>query len=93
LEEEGLMNAILFHAEEPPPPSRSWTHFCQETQVTLLREGGAERLSSGVWLVALPDIRAVVGRLVDVAKKHGIVFRLLAVQYEGEWPPQWLLDR
>jgi hypothetical protein len=87
------MNAILFHAQKPPLPNRSWTHFRQETQVTLLREDGAERLSSGVWLVALPDIRAVVGRLVDVATKHGIAYRLLPIQHEGEWPPQWLLDQ
>ena len=87
------MKSILFHAIEPPLVNRSWTLFRQESQVLLLREGGAERLSSGVWLVALPDTRVVVGRLEDVARKHEMSYRLLQVEREGEWPPQWLLDQ
>jgi hypothetical protein len=87
------MRSVLFHAFEPTASNRMWVHFRQQAQVTMVNDVGAERLSSAVWLIALPDTQMGVDRLVRVARKHGISFRLLEVEHAGDGPPQWLTDQ
>lgn len=88
------MKSIMFHAIKPSvQPDRGWILFRQESRATVHIADGVERLSTGVWLVAEPDTLMVADRLAAIAKRHGIAFRLLRVEHEGEWPPQWPLGR
>jgi hypothetical protein len=50
---------------------------------------GVEHPATGIWLVAEPDIRRVIDRLAEIARRYGIAFRLLDVQHEGDGLPLW----